>query len=264
MCSLTADTRGVSEIIGFVLVFTLVIGTISIVYVGGFAGLDDTRDAERVNNAERAFDVMANNFQQMGRGDAPHRATEIKLADAQLGTSNTTRLTRVNASGSVVAESTTVTIRYDAPGDTRLVYENGAVIRVDDGSATMRREPDFIFDDGNVVIRNLALRGESQGAGGSASTVLVRAERRASFVNNSEATQDVEILHETHEDHAPVWKQYYEREIEAAGGPADACSIDTNPSIGGPDTDVVECGTGGNFDPDSLAVARITIDVTIT
>ena len=78
------DTRGVSEIVGFILVFSLVLGTITLVYASGLSGLDDTRDAERITNAERAFDVLANNFQQMGRGEAPNRATEIKLAEAQL------------------------------------------------------------------------------------------------------------------------------------------------------------------------------------
>ena len=90
--------RAVSEIIGFVLVFSLILGTITIVYVGGLSGLDDARNAERVNNAERAFDVMANNFQQMGRGDAPNRATEIKLADAQL-TTTPNRAVNVNRTG---------------------------------------------------------------------------------------------------------------------------------------------------------------------
>jgi len=267
MRSRTAGTdRGVSEVVGFILVFSLVVGTISLVYVGGFSGLESARDAERVNNAERAFDVMANNFQQMARGDAPNRATEIKLADAQLTTSDQ-RLVKVNASATndTVVEAESVVIRYDAPGDSRIVYENGAVIRVDDGNAVMKREPDFVFSDENgrtaVVVRQIELRGAGQGIGGTSSTVLVRAERKSTFVNDSAATDDVEIVIHTHEDRAEAWVEYYEREIESVGGGGDACERRGTPTNGGPETERVVCGP---FDVDDLGGAKITVDVTLT
>ena len=166
--------RAASEIIGFVLVFSLILGTITIVYIGGLSGLDDARNAERVNNAERAFDVMANNFQQMGRGDAPNRATEIKLADAQLSTSGNRQVSIKSSGMSTAAAASPVTIRYDAPGDTRIVYENGAVIRVDDGAAIMRREPDFLFSDGKAVVRFIELRGSNQGVAAAHLLEVVR------------------------------------------------------------------------------------------
>ena len=253
-----ADERGVSEIIGFVLVFSLVLGTITIVYVGGISGLDDARNAERVNNAERAFDVMANNFQQMGRGDAPNRATEIKLADAQLSTSGNRQVSIKSSEMSTAAAASPVTIRYDAPGDTRIVYENGAVIRVDDGEAIMRREPDFLFSDGKAVIRFIELRGSNQGVGGTASTVLVRAERTQSqvLVNRGESP-DVTIEMQTHPDRAGVWKDYWEEQVEAAtGSPPNY----TRSSI---DADTVKLTFSG-FGLEKLAVSRVRVRVTLT
>lgn len=252
------DDRGVSEVIGFVLVFSLVLGTISIVYVGGLSGLDDARNAERINNAERAFDVMANNFLQMGRGDAPNRATEIKLADAQLTTSQNRQI-GVNADQMTdTAGANPVAIRYDAPGDTSLVYEYGAVIRVDDGTAIMRREPDFLFVDGKVVIRYISLRGAGQGVGGSASTVLVRAEEKQSEVLvNRGTSDDLEISIQTHPDRVDVWKEYLKEHMEQATNTTPSCPVSTIST----DTREVTC-TGGSID--QLAVSRITIDVTLT
>lgn len=246
--------RAASEIIGFILVFSLILGTITIVYIGGLSGLDDARNAERVNNAERAFDVMANNFQQMGRGDAPNRATEIKLADAQLTTSGT-RQVSINSSGmSTAAAASPVTIRYDAPGDTRIVYENGAVIRVDDGEAIMRREPDFLFSDGKAVVRFIELRGSNQGVGGTASTVLVRAERTQSQVlENRGSSSNVTIKMQTHPDRAGVWKDYWEEQVEATGGTV-TCTIDA-------DIGKVTCS---GFDLEELTVARVRVRVTLT
>ena len=253
------NNRAASEIIGFVLVFSLILGTITIVYVGGLSGLDDARNAERVNNAERAFDVMASNFQQMGRGDAPNRATEIKLADAQLSTSGNRQVSVKSSEMSTAAAASPVTIRYDAPGDTRIVYENGAVIRVDDGEAIMRREPDFLFSDGKAVVRFIELRGSNQGIGGTASTVLVRAERTQSqvLVNRGQST-GVKIEMQTHRHRVDVWEDYWVEQMEAATGDT---TVNCDRSIIDADTRKLTCG---EFAVEELVVSRVRVRVTLT
>ena len=253
------DDRAVNEVIGFVLVFSLVLTTVSLVYAAGFTGLDSTRDVERVNNAERAFDVLANNFQQMGRGEAPNRATEIKLADAQLTTTATRKMT-INASGMNATAATPVAIRYDTAGDTSVVYEHGAVIRADGDSAVMRREPDFIFEDGNVVVRFIELGGSDQGVGGSVSTVLVRAERRENVVlANRDTTSNVTVRLQTHPDRADVWETYLNESLATATGGTPTCSRSTI----GDDTTEVVC-FDDTADVDRLAVSRVGIRVTLT
>ncbi|PSQ17840.1 hypothetical protein BRD02_02515 [Halobacteriales archaeon QS_8_69_73] len=256
---MTRDDRAANEVVGFVLVFSLVLTTVSLVYAAGFAGLDSTRDVERVNNAERAFDVLANNFQQMGRGEAPNRATEIKLADAQLTTTARREVT-INASGMSATGANPVAIRYDTAGDTNIVYEHGAVIRTDGDSAVMRREPDFIFEDGNVVVRFIESRGSGQGVGGSVSTVLVRAERRESVVlANRGTTSNVTVRLQTHPDRADVWEAYLDDSLATATGGSPTCSRSTV----GDDTTEVVC-FDDTADVDRLAVARVRIRVTLT
>ncbi|PSP97677.1 hypothetical protein BRD07_06305 [Halobacteriales archaeon QS_9_68_42] len=255
------DTRGVSEVVGFILVFSLVLGTITLVYASGISGLDNTRDAERITNAERAFDVLANNFQQMARGEAPNRATEMKLAEAQLSTS-TEREVNISADGvdPADANSSSSTIRYNPGTDTSIVYENGAVIRVDNGNAVMLEEPDFLFDNGTVVIRYIELKGGGQSIGGTSTTVLVRAERTSSdvLVNNGSSPEDIVIKMQTHEDRAGVWEEYYEEQIAAANSSwAGNCG---NTSVGGSDA-VIECDS---FNADKLAVSKVQIGVELT
>ena len=255
------DTRGVSEIVGFILVFSLVVGTISLVYASGISGLDDTRDAERITNAERAFDVLANNFQQMGRGEAPNRATEIKLAEAQLSTS-TGREVKISADGVDPAVARPVTIRYNPGTDTSIVYENGAVIRVDNGNAVMLSEPDFLFDGGNVVVRYIEPQGSSQSIGGTSTAVLVRAERTSSDVLvNRESSTGIEIKMQTHEDRAGVWEEYYEEQIAAADSSWSGDCDDRDSSVGGSDTTQIKCDS---FGADKLAVSKVQIEVELT
>ena len=255
------DTRAVSEVVGYILVFSLVLGTITLVYTAGLSGLNDTRDAERITNAERAFDVLANNFQQMGRGEAPNRATEMKLAEAQLSTSDR-RDVSISADGVDPAVARPVTIRYNPGTDTSIVYENGAVIRVDDGNAVMLEEPDFLFDDGNVVVRYIEPRGSGQSIGGTSTTVLVRAERTSSDVLvNRESSTGIEIKMQTHPERAQVWQDYYNRSIESARTDSNAAGSCTTSNVDGSDTTQIECKP---FNADKLAVSKVQIEVELT
>ncbi len=75
--------RAVSETISFVLVFSLIVASVGAVYAIGVSELEATRDAERIENAQRAFDVLADNVDDVLEG-APSRGTEVKLAEATL------------------------------------------------------------------------------------------------------------------------------------------------------------------------------------
>lgn len=252
------DERAVSEVVGFVLVFSLIIATIGIVYTTGLGGLQDTRDVERVNNAERAFDVLANNLQTLARGNAPNRATEIKLSDAELELGNrltsTTSATGFNDEIEVAARP--LTYRID---DSEIVYERGAVIRVDDGGegARMIREPDLLFGEERTVIRHLLPRGGTQHISGDA-TVLVRAQVSVNtlVLPRGESADDpgtVTYTMRTATERAGVWQQYLEKETPTD----DACTIDHN--AGDEGISEVSC----EFDTDRLHVTQTILDIDI-
>ncbi len=76
--------RGQTETLGFALIFALMISSVVITFTAGYAGLQDVRDIERTNNAERAFEVFADNIGDITQNSAPSRATEMKLSDARL------------------------------------------------------------------------------------------------------------------------------------------------------------------------------------
>lgn len=254
----TGDSRGVSEVIGFVLVFSLVLGTISMVYVGGFSALTDTRDGERVNNAERAMDVLADNFQQLGRGEAPRRATEIKLSDAQLTVDQRYGI-EVNVSGSPsITSSRPVT--YHSGTGTRISYEHGAIIRVDDaGGAVMLREPDYQFSEERTVIRHIELRGGGQNLGGT-QTVLVRADLSMRSIQYPATGGDSDVTGETMNvtlqtapERTGPWLRYLESRPSLTDcTERDVTDIETHREI--------EC----TLTTDSLAVARAQVDVELT
>jgi hypothetical protein len=108
------------------------------------------------------------------------------------------------------------------------------------------------------VVRFIELRGSNQGIGGTASTVLVRAERTQSQVLvNRGPSNDVTIEMQTHPDRADVWEDYWIEQVEAATGSPPSC---TRSPI---DADTVTLTCSG-FAVDELAVSRVRVRVTLT
>lgn len=210
-----------SEVVGFILVFGLVIASVGTVYAFGVGELQDAREYERVNNAERAFEVFADNVGDVARRGAPSRGTELKLADSTLGygetTVNVTLDTTPATPGSDVNDSTgnvslsPVTLTLGDAGEVR--YASGAVLRTDgDGPPRMVHEPDFVFDDDRVVVQLV----RSVPAG---TTTQVGGERiaRIRTVRTSQSTlltraEPVTVRFDVDSPYASAWGDYLESE----------------------------------------------------
>lgn len=208
------DSRGVSDVVGFVLAFSLVASTTGVVYAVGFVGLEAARDAERIDNAERAFEVLGENVADLYRGGAPSRKTEIKLADARLSLAETTTM-NVSVEGDTDGEGNPIhyeanlrPIVFSADG-TEIVYEGGAIVRSTDGHARMVRDPPFRFDDRRVVL-SYVVTGDAGGSSISGdATALVRSVRSGrSLLAHDDADPRITVRIETTAPRAAAWEAY--------------------------------------------------------
>ena len=235
--------RAVSDVLGFVLVFSLVVSTLGVVYVAGFGGLEDARDAERINNAERAFDVLGDNVADIYHDGVPSRKTEIKLADAQLALEAPTMITVTveditDGSGNrIVYEASTRPLVFSSGGSSEIVYENGAVIRTDRGGSILRQRPPMLIREDRTVVGYVVLSpagGASTSVGGDA-TVLVRTVRSGqSVLVRDQSDPKVTLTIETASERAAVWERYVNERADWSGSDWD-------------DSDNVPCET---TDPD--------------
>jgi len=262
---IAASDRGVSDVIGFVLIFALITSTVAIVYTFGFSGLQDARQEERISNAERVFDILADNIGDLQHRGAPSRATETKLSEASLGYDDETTVTvEVTNAPSTPRFSTNIDPVVYSPTGSRvqLVYENGAVLRERQGTGGVVLErPGSVFrKDGatkTAVIPFVQTRkAGSPGVGGS-TTVRIRTELTGSEVlgalaTPSDATADpdgdgtdeadpdpdgdgqdeYEITYtiETSETRAPLWEQALEERIPDTWN-ADACEVPSDGTV---------------------------------
>ena len=149
------NRRAVSETLGYILVFSLVISTIGTVMIFGFSGLEDRQSVEQVNNVERAFDVLADNFDDMRRYEDPSRATEIRLAGGTLSLGEKVNITVGQGSNGVIdGNQTRVRLEpliYESDGGI-VVYEAGMVFRSDSERSLSRTETPIVLGESAAVV----------------------------------------------------------------------------------------------------------------
>lgn len=208
------DSRGQSELLGFLLIFAVVILTIALVTATGFVGFNSAQDYQRTTNAEGAFTVLASNVDDLTQMGAPSRATEIRITDASLSHETEDSSIRIRLDGEVLnlgENDETGSIVYDSGTDTTLTYRSGALIREDGGSSLLFRDPDFVITDEEVILPMVRLSPEGTSEVGGTSNVDVRTTNNGTDVlaERKPVYDNVTIVFGT--PHVDAWKRYFEQ-----------------------------------------------------
>lgn len=130
----TGNDRGVSEVVAFVLIFAIIIGSVGILYTTGFQSMTSYQEGEQLRNAERAMGALASNFNDLQRnGGIQERAGELNLRDGTIRTGGN----GTNVTVDVLDESYNESHRLGAityqKGSSVIAYDGGGVFRGVDG-----------------------------------------------------------------------------------------------------------------------------------
>ena len=138
------DRRAQSEVLGFILVFALVILAIALVTVFGVTALGEVREASVADNGEFAMQSLESNFEELFYGTTTKRTTELTVESASLETGAPATVTIEGISStSLPSGPVSKTFRpvvYRSDG-TDIVYENSMVIREQREGAVAASEP---------------------------------------------------------------------------------------------------------------------------
>ena len=206
-----SDDRAVSDVVGYVLTFSLITISVGVITVGGFSTLEDRQDAERINNAERAFDVLAANVEDIYRGGAPSRATEMRLSGGSIRYGEQITIKIASGGDNVTAQS--IPLIYEQ-GNTKILYVSGAIIRVDSGKGVMLRSPPFVFKENTIHMPLIETAPRTSNQLGGKSTIQIVGQ--SAFIDStppqavSEPSGDVNIT--INSSRTEVWKRYFERQ----------------------------------------------------
>lgn len=222
--------RAQSETLGFVLVFALIVSSIALVYATGLSGLQDVRDVERVTNAQRAFEVLADNMEDITQRSAPNRATEVKLAGSNLVISEAVTF-QVNVVGQF---NTTYQVRpviYSADTGTEIVYVQGAVIRQQGTNGFVVHESTLLLNKSRTVIPIVQTRLSGTGSIGGSGTVLLRAETAQTLLPYSNSSHTNTVWVNMTSPRAGTWMDYLEDKPDTTcqlNGDTASCSVETD------------------------------------
>jgi hypothetical protein len=213
--------RGQSELVGFLLIFSVVVLTIALVGLTGFTGLNSAQEFQRTTNAEQAFTALAGNVEDVTRGQAPSRKTEVRVADASLSLEPSE--TNVTVDNESTVSVGTAPIVYDSGAGTSLAYRSGAVIRSDDGNPVLLREPNFVLTDEAVILPLVDTSQPSGGTVGGTTAVDVRTQDAGVDVLTTDGSVE-EITLAMTTPRAEAWARYFDQ-FDESDGPVDTIAL---------------------------------------
>lgn len=171
--------RGVSDVLAFIIVFSIIITSVALVYGTGFSSLDQVREGEQKANAERAMEALALSMDDVVSGSTPRRSGSLSLGGGQLTVNGSE--TRVLVDGTAVYQNTTNALAYTV-GKTTVAYENGGVFRSDRGASVSVRRASMTCTNDRAVVSVVVLRTDSGAVDSEGDVEVTMAERNSSVV----------------------------------------------------------------------------------
>ncbi|MEN6610436.1 MAG: hypothetical protein ABFC24_06305 [Methanoregulaceae archaeon] len=225
--------RGVSESIGFILIFSLVVTGIGIVTLYGYPLLMKQQMGTDIRIMEKTFIVLQNDIKSLVYKNVPYKETSLKVGGGMLFARNnsetpqtlTVYVNGLPATGPFNSFSPGE-LRFDADlGDTVIVLENGAVITAGKtgGGSTMLAEPRWYYDDqtGTFVISLIRFRTEGPVSRTGVGTIGLR----ETCVNYTEIAvspagdASVQYTQDPENDYSVAWDAYFTQTLGLSTDP---------------------------------------------
>ena len=236
------DESGVSEAIGFILVFTIVILGISIVTLYGYPVLADARISSDEKIMEQNMIVLQNDIKILTRNNVPYRDTTIGVSGGSIFVTNSTEaesegcehftLTYFNTTSGAVENTTYYpgSLEFVSDEGTTVVsVANGAVVKrqLDQDGSSMVSDPRWFYDEteGTLVIFMTDLaspRPMTLGGIGTIQMAMLDAPLVVdhNYINYDGVARDVKIEYQADpdDDFSRAWQSYLTAPYIVEGG----------------------------------------------
>ena len=114
----------VSEVVGFILIFAIVVLAIGFIYVAGYPTLQSSMDASIFENAEQSFVVLQSNMKMVSLSQVPVKNLILKLHDTTISATGESDITIEYDNNTLYCP--TGEIEYSKDNKV-ITYENGGV-----------------------------------------------------------------------------------------------------------------------------------------
>ncbi|MEM3085868.1 MAG: hypothetical protein QXO51_07470 [Halobacteria archaeon] len=150
------DDRAVSEVVGYLIIFAIVMLAMSVIYVNSLSAMLRTEEQSYLANVDQSFKVMSFNINRILAGSAPAQSMEVRLRDStisllQKSTLNVSWMNRTSGGNDTTGVETLATVEHYFR-DRKIAYEGGGVwTKSPDGGVAMLSAPPFIVDNTTVI-----------------------------------------------------------------------------------------------------------------
>ncbi len=216
------DDQGVSESIGFMLIFTIVIAGIGLVTLYGYPLLLQQQVGADEKIMEKNMIVLQNDIKSLAYKTVPFKETSLKIGGGSLTVYNSSytptssSITIYNSTGTRYVDSFTPgELRYESvSAQTDISLQNGAVVmrpRISPGSV-MLAEPRWFYDaNANTMVINLInITSSSIMAKEGIGTVqMTLGETNYTYIQDISEPLYVDYTSDAVQDYSVAWDNYF-------------------------------------------------------
>lgn len=225
---MTGWDRGVSDTLGYALVFAIITITIGLVYGSGMVSLTEVQRHEQINNVELGFEVFDDNMMELTDRNAQGRTTELNLAGGSISVGEPILIyVKTNSTEPVVCNETRPAklsvkpIIYQNSGQS-VVYSMSAVFRGDGTGSTMVNRPDWVIGSDQSILPIVTTTTSGSTSVGGDLSILIAANQRGKDLRCEfeEPASPLQVNVTIESNRAPAWKTYFEDQgyqIESSG-----------------------------------------------
>ena len=214
-------SRGVSEVVGYLLVFSIVVTIVSVIYASGMPMVERTKENSVLQSMETVFITLQSNIKKVALAQSPVRTMKLNLIKGSISANK--------IAGTITVNGQTIqfgNIEYTL-GARKMIYENGAVIESTPGGSIIVSDPPIFFtndsDNAHVFISVINASGTFSAGGGIAEMQIgpYNVSRDTHVYYNSFPVTSLNIS--VTSQYQDAWDRYLNKEF--GGFPIPSCNL---------------------------------------
>jgi len=213
MCQPYSDNSAVSEALGYILIFMIVVSCIAIILVIGNGVLDNAKSQNNFKGIEQGFMVVSSDLKQVALEGTPLKTTKIHLEGGSITANSSTNDITVTYNGHTYYNNKTGNITFRSSTSSGVIaIENGGLWEKYDftGSDIMVLKPRIfnISDTNTLVLNIIRLNASGSSIGGSATVSITLQDQGTNVYPFNASSSDVEITLNT--AYPQAWARFME------------------------------------------------------
>ncbi len=217
----TEKEYAVSETVGFILIFGIVMTGIGLVTLYGYPLLLQQQDEANIQNMEKTMIVLQSDFNSLTFKNVPYQETTVQVSGGVLsvvsfdqpGDANEKSFNITTGSGTIILPTTKVgLVQYQSDSQPVIIgLQNGGVVKWQLGGSTMLSEPRWFFDSatGTLVIPIIQIYSEDTFAKSGIGTIQLSVVEKPSIEQTFPDPETITVTYtDNYGDYNTAWKNY--------------------------------------------------------